>query len=373
MKTSIVLGLCFGDEGKGLVTSCLSNPGELVVRFNGGQQAGHTVEKDGYRHVFSQFGSGTLNKAHTYISEYCTFYPNSFVREGEMLKSKGRDPAVYIHPLTMITTPFDIDHNRSCPANCSHGTVGMGFGSTIARHTTSPYKLYASDLFYMDILEHKLNQIADYYKVTEREEEINRFILNVERAKDMFFIQQLRDIKDYYSSIVFEGAQGIMLDMDHGFFPNVTRSNTTSKNAMKLIKENGLAQPDIYYCMRSYLTRHGNGYMPNEEQFNFEDQTNKSHKYQGIFRQGYHSSQMLNHALLCDSAYSNGCRLNLVITCLNQTSSSLLIDQKEEPIEYFIQRKWSHLNLYTSYSKEMIQSWKKNKQLHSPSTEMASC
>lgn len=338
MKTSIVLGMFYGDEGKGLTTSFLSKPNDLVVRFNGGHQAGHTVCKNGYRHVFSSFGSGTLNEAHTYWSEHCTFYPKSFYNEKKKLIEEGFNPIHFIHPLSMVTTPFDIDFNRSTERTNKHGSVGMGFGATIARNENTPYKLFAIDLTYREILVHKLQQIAAYYKSENIEEQIEKFLYYVDNIE--LNICTLSEIKDDYENIIFEGAQGIMLDMDFGYFPNVTRSNTTSKNAMKIIRGCNLPTPQVYYCMRSYLTRHGNGYMPNESNaLRFDDKTNIPHKYQGNFRQGYHSLDQFNYAIKCDSIFSgnNFSKRNISIICLDQTDNNILIDNNAIPLNTFLE------------------------------------
>lgn len=327
MKTSIVVGLCYGDESKGATVSFLSKPNDLVVRFNGCHQAGHTVVKDGYRHVFSSFGAGTLNGAHTYWSEYCPFYPKAFYNERQVLLRNGFDPIHYIHPLSPITTPFDIDHNQQTEDINKHGSVGVGFGATVGRHENTPFKLHAIDLTYRHILLHKLNLIADYYKSDNREEKINDFLWYVDR--NFLRIKTLSEIKNNYEHIIFEGAQGIMLDMDHGFFPNVTRSNTTSKNAMQIIKDNELPAPHVYYVMRSYLTRHGNGFMPNEDaELLFADETNITHKYQGAFRQGFHSLDQLTYAISCDCTYTGyfTCKKTLVVSCLDQTNHFVLLD-----------------------------------------------
>ena len=85
---SAVVGLGFGDEGKGLVTDylCSKNPGStLVVRTSGGHQVGHTACRDGYKHMFANFGSGTLLCCPTYWDKRCTFEPTGFVKEHGIL------------------------------------------------------------------------------------------------------------------------------------------------------------------------------------------------------------------------------------------------------------------------------------------------
>lgn len=313
MNAPVIVDLLFGDNGKGLATSFLcsrvNNP--LVVRFSGGQQCGHQVHYNGKRHIFSQLGSGTLQGAPTYFSKFCTFYPPSFVREYDSI---GTNPTFFIHPLCPVTTPFDIDYNRTLEEKQKHGSVGMGFGATIGRQEAY-YKLYVQDLFYESVLRQKLLSIAKYYNAVDIDRQIEYFIDYVNQAKGIIRIQD-ESILNHYNP-VFEGSQGILLDMDFGFFPNVTRSNTTSKNALSMY-----ADCEIYYVMRTYLTRHGNGWMPNEGQeislINNENETNKSHKYQGEFRTAPHDVDLINYALTCDSNFSKGLKKNLVITCNDQ-------------------------------------------------------
>ena len=88
MGNSVVIGLGFGDEGKGLVTNYLSSPSSLVCRFSGGHQAGHTVIENGKRHVFSNYGAGPLKGAPTYWSQFCTFEPIGFLKERAILRKK---------------------------------------------------------------------------------------------------------------------------------------------------------------------------------------------------------------------------------------------------------------------------------------------
>ena len=307
----IVIGAGFGDEGKGLTTSflCSQTKNPLVVRFNGGHQAGHTVVYEGKHHIFSGFGSGSLQGVPTYWSEYCTFYPCSFLREFKLLDN----PVIYVNPLCPVTTPFDIDFNRSSEKVKKHGSVGMGFGATLQRQEDY-YKLFVQDLYVESVLIAKLEGIAKYYKAENAKEEIEYFVESVREVKNIIKLSNNSIMKIY--NPIFEGAQGILLDMDFGFFPNVTRSNTTSKNALSLHPSQ-----EVYYVTRSYLTRHGNGYLPNEKKLNLinnENETNKTHAYQGEFRTAELDTSLLNYALHCDNHFSEGLKKNLVITCMDQ-------------------------------------------------------
>jgi adenylosuccinate synthase len=311
----VVCGLNFGDEGKGLATSflCSRTKNPLVVRFNGGHQAGHTVVHNGNRHVFSSFGSGTLQGVPTYWSKYCTFFPTAFLNELEQLIVT---PIIYVNPLCPVTTSFDIEFNRTTEKANKHGSVGVGFGATIQRQENY-YKLFVQDLFYEPVLIAKLKSIATYYRATNVDEQIQKFLESVREVKKIIRISDDSIMGKYIP--IFEGAQGVLLDMDFGFFPNVTRSNTTTKNAMSMYPLN--ASDEVYYVTRSYLTRHGNGFLPNEKKLNLknnEKETNKSHAYQGEFRTAELNIDLMNYSLMCDNHFSSGLKKNLIITCTDQ-------------------------------------------------------
>jgi adenylosuccinate synthase len=332
MQTNLVVGLGFGDEGKGRVVSALAssytNP--IVFRYNGGHQAGHTVVTDTQRHVFSSFGSGTLHGCPTYWSEFCTFYPWAVRNELEILKKLGVSPRLFVDALCPVTTNFDSAHNKVVEEKHRHGSCGVGFGSTIARHEAH-YKLYFQDLFNETVLMAKLNNIMhSYYQsqfALQWEELRDRFLQSVEFVRDcsnirMVHAHEQKTFLKWYDSVIFEGAQGILLDQDFGFFPNVTRSNTTSLNAMYLIAKWGMPAPKIYYVTRSYQTRHGNGFMSDETPptlVNNENETNVQGPWQGVFRTGTLDLDLLRYAAQCDRNFIGDLKPNLVVTCLDQT------------------------------------------------------
>lgn len=313
-----VVGAGFGDEGKGLFTSylCSQVKDPVVVRFNGGHQAGHTVVVDNHRHVFTNFGSGTLQGAPTYWSQFCTVDPGGIVTEHEYLKQFN--PRLIVHPLCPVVTPYDIKFNRQAEEVSRKGSVGLGFGATIQRQEAY-FKLYVQDLYYPKVFHHKLWQVHNYYgEMKLSHEDLGRFFEDVEQMKKIIELQNEEFFRGIEHRLVFEGAQGIMLDMDYGFFPNVTRSNTTSKNAISLVPE----IKDIYYITRCYQTRHGVGFMSNEDKKvtlkNNENETNKSHPWQGEFRIGELDIEQLKYALMCDANHSGNRNKNLVITCCDQ-------------------------------------------------------
>ncbi len=349
MNTSIVVGLGFGDEGKGLVTSFLCSRQErpLIIRYNGGFQAGHTVIWKGTRHVFSSFGSGTLQDRPTFWSKYCPIYPPALLKEREVLLTKHIDPILYIDPDCPVATPFDVTYNQLQERSKNHGSVGVGFGATIDRHENH-YRLYARDLLYDDIYSNKLNFIIDYYNYEKLmydkwENQTNLFKSSVKEFQKLILskkiqIKPLDEVlcEDRFDNIIFEGAQGILLDMDYGFFPHVTRSHTTIKNASQIIKDYDLKPPEVYYVTRTYQTRHGIGPMAMESDLdvkNNEFETNKYGQWQGAFRRGYLTLDYINYALSCDSQYPRNFNL-LFVTCNDQFRFNVKLQDRHTTICY---------------------------------------
>lgn len=348
-KAFIIVGLGFGDEGKGITTDflCLHHPTPLVIRHNGGQQAGHTVvTSDGRRHVFSNFGSGTLRGVPTYWSSFCTFSPGSFLKEYSVLLALGIKPRILIDNLCAVTTHYEVLYNRTLEnarGNARHGSCSMGFGATIERQL-SPVKLFAQDLLFPEFCLIKLKAIREYYHQKLQNQPGFDFDALDHDAADQHFLQLLQHLhklmpdvlrmvavsevlsaKTPWETLIFEGAQGVLLDMDFGFFPHVTRSNTCSKNAIALLKDYQpelLAQTEIVYITRAYQTRHGQGPMTHEhvplQLINNENETNQYNEHQGVFRVSPLDIDLLNYALHSDNNYSHGLAKNLMITCVDQ-------------------------------------------------------
>jgi len=315
MSNKIILGLQFGDEGKGLFTDylCSQFPDSLDVRFSGGHQVSHTVVTDEVNHMFTNFGSGTLRGIPSYWSKYCTVEPIGLINELEILESKSIIPLLYIDEQCPITTPFDIDHNkRTERVNC-HGSCGVGFNSTINRKEKY-YSLTFLDLFYPNILRTRLRAIEHFYNNTL---DLTTFFECCETIVNYSFIRKVYGLPKYNNHI-FEGSQGLLLDQNFGFFPNVTRANTGMKNAVELV---GSEDFDIYLITRAYQTRHGNGFMTNEgipnNILSNLLESNKENEYQGKFRKSLLDLSLLEYAINKDEFIRKSERKNLVITCLD--------------------------------------------------------
>ncbi|MEZ5013658.1 MAG: adenylosuccinate synthetase [Chitinophagales bacterium] len=348
----IVLGLGYGDEGKGLVTDYLAatTPSPLVIRFNGGQQAGHTVlHEDGRKHVFSNFGSGTLRNISTYWSRYCTFSPSHFLEEYQELTPKT---PFYLDPSCIISTHYDVLYNRAIETmrgQNRHGSCGVGHGATIERCKHSDLKLVANDLLNTRMYTSKLKLIKNYYRnkfkyntnldfnIFNHANEDLSFFQNISKLHDLLNIgflklksfEELVNHRSQYLTLIFEGAQGILLDIHYGKSPYVTKSNTTSQNALSILRSIKVKNIDlnIFYITRSYLTRHGAGpftEIPRGEinLINTQQETNIANEFQGNFKIGYLDIDKLNYSLSCDAKHSLNLKKNLVITCLDQQISN---------------------------------------------------
>jgi len=342
MKIKIIVGLGFGDEGKGNVVNAISDKDSLIVRFNGSNQSGHTVYHNGVKHIFSSFGSGTMKGAMTYLSEYLTVDPLSVQNEFDILiKMMGTDMSPsYIHQDTQLITPFDVMYNRKDKKNIKNGTCGIGFGSAVDRQEKG-YNLRVRDIDSPRILDRKVEMIMDYYLDNRLLDklEVGQIIAEViDKWKEACInltatfgvVDNIQGVPNLYKDVIFEGGQGIMLDRDFGFFPHVTRSNTTSKNAWELILDLKMASRiettvniETLYVTRAYQTRHGNGPITNDRlPFSIivpnKDETNVEHEFQGKFRVSKLDFDSIRYAIECDSKFSEGSVRTLVVTCLDQ-------------------------------------------------------
>ena len=323
ITAKIVVGLGYGDEGKGITTDylCSKSDNPIVVRFSGGPQAAHTVMLDDKKHIFSNFGAGSLRGAPTYFGEHTCFYPATIMREMKKLKAIGIVPELYIHPLAKMITPFDVFANREDGQNMLNGSCGLGIGKTMERNE-GPFKLHAVDLLDKDTLFEKVEAVMHFYRCEGRvDPDMKNDLLDFREAiHEIIWRIRLPFFLTDYDDIIFEGSQGILLDMDHGVFPHVTYANTTSKNAHLLLDELDIRDREMYYVTRSYATRHGNGPFT-EKNFvikNNEEETNVFNKHQGRFKIGPIDYSKLNYAIKVDKIHSWKYRKHLVVTCLDQ-------------------------------------------------------
>jgi len=393
-KISAVIGANFGDEGKGLVTDYLASKSSrvLVIRYNGGAQAGHTVvAPGGCRHSFHHFGSGTFAGANTFLSKYFIVNPILFRAELEELVSKGMSRFAlypYIDKECYISTPYDMLINQEIERKRSenkHGSCGVGINETIIRNKIPKFSLKFEDLLEMDILVEKLKNIRDNYTKLRVAQEfatpisketqdlinsdglLEHYLTDIRYMLNSCNIVTAKEIETFrYNHIIFEGAQGLMLDMDYKInYPHLTPSKTGLHNIAELIDEMGLYNKiDVYFVTRAYLTRHGAGPLSGELMRptypEIVDLTNKENEHQGRLRFAHLDVDLLKKNILKELELFNSFVLrtnpHLVVTCLDQVgdriqtyNNGILI---EETIKEFVDDRLDFIS-----RKNILTSW----------------
>lgn len=312
METKIVLGFAFGDEGKGRTIHKLCrealqlNKKPLVIRYSGGPQCGHRVVHNDVSHVFASFGSGSLLNVPTkYLGGYID--PISMFLEYRELLSLGlKIPYPIISKECMFITHYDIMYGRNDSKILSDGTCGKGIFPTFKRYNDKLFGGFIPN--YKNISEY-LELCRDYYNYPK-----NNYL-------DRRYIQYFNEIMNHqeepdYDCLIFEGSQGLLLDMEHGFMPHCT----PSKVGLNGIPKKYLTEDtEVYLVTRPYLTRHGNGYEPKygelvNNTFTLEEPTNLDSGYQGKFKRGIFDVDLLNIAIKRHNLIDYNVEYNLVLT-----------------------------------------------------------
>ena len=405
-RCSIVIGSLWGDEGKGHMTDILCNSSNtLNVRFNGGAQASHTVvTPDNKRHAFRHFGAGTFAGAKTYLTE--DFIVNTVIfalERKELIENFNITPYEFVNPNCLVTTPWDIYINQAIEnirGENRHGSCGLGINETVERSKIDKYKMTVMDLLSKDKLKEKLLLIQNEYVDERLKTEYNlkiedlpdkyKKLLTDEENIEIFlfyaheFVSNIQifgnSIINRFENVVFEGAQGLLLDQNNiDYFPHVTTSNTGIKNVMKILKEiNFKDSINIYYMSRCYLTRHGAGPMKNElnqkPYSKINDMTNIPNEFQGKLRFGYIDFDLLSYEINKDlKNLEVPANVNITITCFDEADKEMkYLDSgeiKEVDKNKFLEIAWNILSAkiemlndiyYTQgYTREDILSYKK--------------
>jgi adenylosuccinate synthase len=317
-RTFAVIGAGFGDEGKGHLTDYLAtkDPARtIVVRANGGAQAGHRVVAAGDEHVFSHWGSGSLAGAATYLSRHFIVNPELFAMERKF------DTEIFVDSHAFMTTPYDVLLNHMIEHQLRHGSCGSGVWETVVRCQEPEFRTWGlmGPLTLHDRLDHirKNYVLPRAFKAagaipTEAEYEtlmsdvvLDNFMDSVQDFQNsVMFIGGARALLQGYSTVIFEGAQGLLLDQDHEFQPHVTASSTGLDNIEEVCMEAGISSVEAIYVLRSYMTRHGNGPFPTEDRDMVMalrgDVNNPPNRWQGAMRYGKLDIPLIRDAIQCD-------------------------------------------------------------------------
>ena len=276
-KADVIVGIQWGDEGKGKIVDKLAQEYDMVCRSQGGHNAGHTIWVDGVRYALHLVPSGILNpKAVNVIGNGVVLNPESIIKEMEQFDNlEGR---IFISDKAHLNLPYHslIDQAREkLKGDAAIGTTGKGIGPAYsdkinrigqrAGELKNPEKLCKNIMEYFEqnrVIFDALNVATpnkeDLLKeLTQYNEKIGKFITNT--------TNMVWDAIDADKKILLEGAQGTMLDIDHGTYPYVTSSATVSAGACTGL---GLAPKDVGVVtgiVKAYTTRVGNGPFPTED------------------------------------------------------------------------------------------------------------
>jgi adenylosuccinate synthase len=280
-KTVVVIGTQWGDEGKGKIVDLLTDQARAVVRFQGGHNAGHTLVIDGVKTVLHLIPSGVLREdIRCLIGNGVVLSPTALLQELGELESNGipaRDRIVISDACPLIL-PYHIALDQAREAargNKAIGTTGRGIGPAYedkaARRGIRLGELMQAEHFaerLAEVLEYHNYALEHYYRVAplDYRQVLDEALAQAEEIRPMVGDVSgiLHDMIEHGEAIMFEGAQGALLDIDHGTYPYVTSSTTTAGGAAS---GSGVGPRDLDYILgivKAYTTRVGAGPFPTE-------------------------------------------------------------------------------------------------------------
>jgi adenylosuccinate synthase len=280
MSVTLVIGSQWGDEGKGKIVDILSQKSDATARYQGGANAGHTIVFDGQTHVLHLIPSGIFNeKGICIIGNGVVLDPEEFMKEVEMLHKAGVNTIgrIFISDRAHVITPSHKykDKLREAGRKDAIGTTGRGIGPCY-QEKVRRNGIRVGDFLDKSLLEKKLRCNL------EEDQKLFENFYNAEKLDEEAIIKQYIDFADYIkkyiadtsfminsmmnegSNVLVEGAQGALLDIDHGSYPFVTSSNPTAGGACTGL---GIAPTRIIRIVglvKAYCTRVGNGPFPTE-------------------------------------------------------------------------------------------------------------
>lgn len=280
-KTVVVLGTQWGDEGKGKIVDLLTQSADAVVRYQGGHNAGHTLIINNKKTVLHLVPSGILRpNVKCYIGNGVVVEPKALIKEINQLEASGVEvkSRLQISKSAMLIMPYHIvlDNLRELKkGKQAIGTTGRGIGPAY-EDKVARRGLRIGDLFDREQLQEKLKTVLQYHNFVienyhqsdplDYEAVFQSLMIQADYLQDMCtdVTGALHQHLNKGHKIMMEGAQGSLLDIDHGTYPFVTSSNTSSGSAAT---GSGLGVTDIDYVLgitKAYTTRVGSGPFPTE-------------------------------------------------------------------------------------------------------------
>ncbi|SVB26989.1 uncharacterized protein METZ01_LOCUS179843 [marine metagenome] len=281
MKNVVVVGSQWGDEGKGKIVDWLSDQADIVVRFQGGHNAGHTLVIDGVTYKLRLLPSGIVRKNKiSIIGNGVVVDPWALLEEIKEIKSKGVDvnkDNFIISESASLILPFhrEMDEIREEAAGKNKiGTTRRGIGPAY-EDKVGRRSIRVMDLRSESNLDHRLETVLLHhnairkglgkkiYKKNDLKKELLKIAPEILKYSQPVWLK-IDEFKKKKKKILFEGAQGILLDVDHGTYPFVTSSNTVAASAAT---GSGCGPNTIHYVLgitKAYTTRVGEGPFPTE-------------------------------------------------------------------------------------------------------------
>jgi adenylosuccinate synthase len=280
-KSVVILGSQWGDEGKGKIVDLLTERAQAVVRFQGGHNAGHTLVIGGKKTVLHLIPSGVLREnVQCLIGNGVVLSPDALIKEMTELEAQGvpaRERLVLSEACPLILSyHVALDQARELARGAAKiGTTGRGIGPAyedkVARRA-----IRLEDIFHRERLASKLGEVLDFHNFVLRNY-FNTATVDFQQVLDQVLAQaeilapmvgdvpnRLMGLRRQGANLMFEGAQGTLLDVDHGTYPYVTSSNTTAGGAST---GTGVGPLDLDYVLgitKAYTTRVGGGPFPTE-------------------------------------------------------------------------------------------------------------
>ena len=282
MSNVVVVGMQWGDEGKGKIVDLLMEHADLVVRFQGGHNAGHTLVIDGRKYVLHLIPSGVIRPGKVCaIGNGVVVDPSALLQEIDELAAMGiaiTGDNLKLSPLANLILPY---HRALDQAREKHkgegkiGTTGRGIGPAY-EDRAARRGIRLGDLLHPALFAEKLREAMEYHNfMLQQFHEASPFFYETVREESLAMAERLKpfvtDVGQFIidtvqagGSVLFEGAQGSMLDVEHGTYPYVTSSTTVASNACS---GSGVGPNMIHYVLgivKAYTTRVGSGPFPTE-------------------------------------------------------------------------------------------------------------
>jgi len=287
--TVTIVGAQFGDEGKGGIVDVFGEAADVVVRYQGGDNAGHTVVREGTEYKLSLVPSGAVRGKVGVLGNGCVVNPETLFDEVDTLRDRGLDPDVrvarrahVIFPYHRVLDGIEEEAKSESDGDLEVGTTGRGIGPTY-EDKAARHGLRVGDLLDPDVLRERLSYVVPKKRALAEKvygvDTDDRFDVDAlfeqyrsygERlAREEMTVNAGAFLTDRLAAgddVVFEGAQGTGLDIDHGTYPYVTSSNPTAGGAStgSGVSPAVVADGEVVGIVKAYLSRVGTGPMPTE-------------------------------------------------------------------------------------------------------------